>query len=127
MPGDRASPNLPYPAQIEAYGGGGFRFAGMSHRGSLLCLPSGVWAIGVAAADAIGETELALIFASAPPIEHLLIGTGRDPWLTPHALDKRFRARGIVPETMTTGPAVRTYNLLLSEGRRIGALLIAVD
>jgi len=127
MPGDRASPNLPYPAQIETYGAGGFRFAGMSHRGSLLCLSNGIWAIDLVAAEAIGEAELALIFASAPPIEHLLIGTGRDPWLTPQALDKRFRARGIVPETMTTGPAVRTYNLLLSEGRRIGALLIAVD
>jgi uncharacterized protein len=127
MPGERANPNLPYPAQIEAYGEGGFRFAGMSHRGSLLCLPNGVWAIDLVAADAIGEAELALIFASTPPIEHLLIGTGRGPWLAPHALDKRLRARGIVPETMTTGPAVRTYNLLLSEGRRIGALLIAVE
>lgn len=127
MPGERASPNLPHPAQIEAYGAGGFRFAGMSHRGSLLCLPNGIWAIDIAAPDAIGEEELALIFASAPPIEHLLIGTGRAPWLTPQALDKRLRAHGIVPETMTTGPAVRTYNLLLAEGRRIGALLIAVE
>ena len=32
------------PAPIDAYGNGGFRFAGMSHRGSLLCLPDGIWA-----------------------------------------------------------------------------------
>ncbi|MFZ1885523.1 MAG: MTH938/NDUFAF3 family protein [Rhodoplanes sp.] len=128
MPGERAAPpHLPYPALIDAYGAGGFRFAGMSHRGSLLCLPNGIWAIDVAAPDAIGETELALILASAPPIEHLLIGTGQDPWLAPDALDTRLRARGIVPETMATGAAVRTYNLLLAEGRRIGALLVAVD
>ena len=128
MSGERAAtPHLPYAAQIEAYGAGGFRFAGMSHRGSLLCLPNGIWAIDVAAPDAIGETELALILASVPPIEHLLIGTGRDPWLAPDALDMRLRARGIVPETMATGAAVRTYNLLLAEGRRIGALLVAVD
>ena len=37
-------PHLPQPAPIEAYGKGGFRFGGMSHRGSLLCLPDGIWA-----------------------------------------------------------------------------------
>lgn len=126
MVGD-ARPHLPYPAAIEAYGAGGFRFAGMSHRGSLLCLPNGIWAIDVDAPDAIGETELDLILASAPPIEHLLIGTGQDPWFAPDALDTRLRAHGIVPETMATGAAVRTYNLLLAEGRRVGALLVAVD
>jgi uncharacterized protein len=95
MPGERAAPpHLPYPALIDAYGAGGFRFAGMSHRGSLLCLPNGIWAIDVAAPDAIGETELALILASAPPIEHLLIGTGQDAWLAPATLDTRLRARG---------------------------------
>ena len=38
------APHLPRPAPIESYGNGGFRFAGMSHRGSLLCLPDGSWA-----------------------------------------------------------------------------------
>ena len=120
---ERASRHLPYPAAIEAYGGG----AGMSHRGSLLCLPNGIWAVDIAAPDAIGEVELALVLASMPPIEHLLIGTGRDSWLPPDGLSTRLRAQGIVPEAMATGAAVRTYNLLLAEGRRIGALLLAVD
>ena len=38
------APHLPRPALIDAYGDGGFRFAGMSHRGSLLCFPDGIWA-----------------------------------------------------------------------------------
>ena len=38
------APHLPTPAPIDAYGNGGFRFGGMSHRGSLLCFPDGVWA-----------------------------------------------------------------------------------
>ena len=121
-----ARPHLPYPAAIEAYGDGGFRFAGMSHRGSILCLPNGVWAIRIAAPDAIGEAEIGLILASVPPIEHLLIGVGRDPWMLPNAIAECLRAQGIVGEAMTTGPAVRTYNQLLAEGRRVGALLIAV-
>ncbi|MGZ8368192.1 MAG: Mth938-like domain-containing protein [Rhodoplanes sp.] len=124
---ERAAPNLPYPAQIEAYGAGGFRFAGMSHRGSLLCLPNGIWGIDVAVPDAIGEGELALVLASTPPIEHLLIGTGRNPWLMPESLRARLRTQGIVVETMSTRAAVHTYNQLLAEGRRIGALLLAVE
>ena len=34
-------PHLPQAAAIDAYGKGGFRFADMSHRGSILCLPDG--------------------------------------------------------------------------------------
>ena len=123
---DRASPHLPRPAAIDNYGNGGFRFAGMSHRGSILCLPDGVWAVAVEAPDAIGDEELALIIDAVPAVEHLLIGTGCDPWLLPAAMRAHLRAHGIVAETMSTGAAVRTYNQLLAEGRRVGALLIAV-
>ena len=35
--------HFPGRAPIEAYGDGGFRFADMSHRGSLLCVPSGIY------------------------------------------------------------------------------------
>jgi hypothetical protein len=38
------APHLPRSAPIEAYGKGGFVFAEMSHRGSLLCLPEAIWA-----------------------------------------------------------------------------------
>ena len=39
---------FPGRAPIEAYGNGGFRFADMSHRGSILALPSGIEAWPVA-------------------------------------------------------------------------------
>ncbi|MHB1111361.1 MAG: Mth938-like domain-containing protein, partial [Devosia sp.] len=42
-----AEGHYPYQAPIDAYGNGGFRFAGMSHRGSLLCLPTGMRAWNV--------------------------------------------------------------------------------
>jgi uncharacterized protein len=38
-----------------------------------------------------------------------------------------LREHGIVSESMTTGAAVRTWNMLLVERRRVGALLIAVE
>jgi uncharacterized protein len=125
-----ADPHLPNPAPIEAYGNGGFRFAGMSHRGSLLCLPNGIWASPVAAAGEIDEAVLARVLNPASPegaIDHFLIGTGRDFLAMPAPLREAFRARRIVLESMSTGAAVRTYNILLGERRRIGALLLAVD
>jgi uncharacterized protein len=124
---DRDSPHLPHAAEIEAYGKGGFRFGGMSHRGSLLCVPDGIWPCPAGGPQDIDEASLALVFAATPPVEHCLIGSGRDPWLLPRPLAARFAERGIAVETMTTGAAVRTYNILMGERRRIAALLIAVD
>jgi uncharacterized protein len=124
---DRDRPHLPYPAPIDAYGDGGFRFAGMSHRGSLLCLPSGIWASSVTTPAGIDETSLALVLNETPGIEYCLIGTGSEPWIMPSTVRELFQQQHIVAETMTTGAAVRTYNILLDERRRIAALLIAVD
>jgi uncharacterized protein len=122
---ERDSPHLPHPAAIEAYGKGGFRFAGMSHRGSLVCLPDGIWPCPARRPQDIDMATLALILAA--PVDHCVIGTGRDPWTLPRELMARFVARSIAVETMATGSAVMTYNILLGERRRIAALLIAVD
>ena len=119
-------PHLPQPAQIEAYGNGGLRFGGVSHRGSLLCFPDGVWAWPVASADEIGEDTLARFFTRAPMLHYVLLGTGPDLWPLPDALRQRFRALRLTVETMPTGAAVRTYNVLLAERRPVGAGLIAV-
>jgi uncharacterized protein len=123
---DPQSPHLPQAAEIDAYGRGGFRFAGMSHRGSLLCLPDGIWPSPVTTPQEIDERALALVLAAEPRLDHCLIGTGRDPWLLPRDLAALFAERGIAVETMTTGAAVRTYNILVAERRHIAALLIAV-
>jgi uncharacterized protein len=127
MPAGTDTPRLPYPAPIEAYGKGGFRFAGMSHRGSLLCLPSGIRAWPVAAPEEITEQSLATAFAEAERIGVLLIGTGRGAWTMPDALRLRFHALGLSVEATRTGTAVSTYNILLGEGRRVAAALIAVE
>ena len=119
-------PHLPQAAAIDAYGKGGFRFAGMSHRGSILCLPAGIWAWPVAAPDEITEQTLARALASRD-VELFLVGTGKMPWLMPEALRWRFRDARIGVEVTPTGAAVRTYNILFGERRRVGAALIAVD
>jgi uncharacterized protein len=122
-----AHPHFPRPAEIEVYGRGGFRFAGMSHRGSLLCLPSGVWGWEVSRVSQIDEAALARVLADAAEIGLFLLGTGMErlPLADPLAL--RLRQAGITAEAMSTGQAANTYNILLGEGRRVAAGLIAVD
>jgi uncharacterized protein len=122
-----AEPHLPYSAPIEAYGKGGFRFAGMSHRGSLLCLPDGIWPWPVPAPDALTEELLGHVFERAGSLDLFLLGTGRDPWIVPDALRTRFRELGLRWEAMPTSAAIRTYNVLVAEGRRVAAGLIAAD
>jgi len=121
------TPHLPRVAPIDAYGKGGFRFAGMSHRGSLLCLPSGIWAWPVVRPEDINESALARVFSEATQIELFLLGTGGAMRAMPDELRWRFRDHRIALEVMQTGAAVRTYNIVLGESRRAAAGLIAVD
>ena len=121
------APHLPIPAPIDAYGNGGFRFGGMSHRGSLLCFPDGMWAWPVTSIAELNEASLAPALAHAGAIDVFLIGGGRDPWVLPAPLRALFRERAISVDVMATGAAVRTYNILLAENRRAGVGLIAVD
>ena len=120
-------PHLPRQALIDAHGAGGFRFAGMSHRGSLLCLPDGIWAWPVADIAALTDDHLALVFARADDLDFFILGTGPAAWTAPERLRTRFRDVHISLDTMTTGPAVRTYNVMVMESRRVGAGLIAID
>jgi uncharacterized protein len=121
------APHLPRQALIDAHGGGGFRFAGLSHRGSLLCLPDGIWAWPVGAPAELSDEALTLVFARAANVDFFIVGTGGAPWIMPESLRTRFWEAHIAVDTMTTGPAVRTYNVMLMEGRRVGAGLIAVE
>jgi uncharacterized protein len=119
--------HFPGRAAIDSYGGGGFRFAGMSHKGSLMALPSGIWAWAPRSAREIDEASLARAIAERTEIDILVIGTGRDPVPLPEALRTRLRELGLRFDTMPTAAAASTYNVLLSDGRRAAAAMIAVD
>ncbi|HTV67011.1 MAG TPA: MTH938/NDUFAF3 family protein [Rhizobiaceae bacterium] len=119
--------HFPGRAPIEAYGNGGFRFAGMSHKGSLLCLPSGVHGWEPGGANALKPADFARVIAEARDIEILLVGMGREIRTLGAELRAAFKAAGIAADPMTTGAAVRTYNVLLAEDRAVAAALLAVD
>ncbi len=114
---------------IEAYGAGGFRFAGMSHRGSILATPSGVRAIAPLSFAEVDAETLAPLFeemtAHPRSIEILVIGTGEKFAPLGAALRERLKRAGLRFETMATGPAARLYNVLFAEDRRVAAILIA--
>ncbi|MCA6120480.1 Mth938-like domain-containing protein [Bradyrhizobium sp. WSM 1704] len=120
------APHLPRSAPIEAYGKGGFAFADMSHRGSLLCLPDSMWAWPVTGPREIDEYSLQKVFAAANAIDTLIVGTGNEVWVPPKRLREALRAVHVVLDAMQTGPAIRTYNVMLGERRRVAAALIAV-
>jgi uncharacterized protein len=120
-------PHFPGRAPIDGYGQGGFRFAGMSHRGSLLIVPSGIYAWDVFSPQEITEQSLARVFAQATEIDLLMIGSGRDPIALPAKLRERCKEAKISVDIQPTGGAASTYNVLLDEGRRVAAALIAVS
>lgn len=118
---------LPGRHVIEGYGGGGFRFGGMSHRGSILALPSGIKAWGAIAPQDISIESLAPVFDEVPgTIEHLLVGTGLTLMPVEPSLRKKLRDMGMTVEPMATGAAARTFSILLAEDRRVAAALLAV-
>ena len=121
------SARYPGRAPIDAYGNGGFRFADMSHRGSILCLPSGIYAWSATNAEQLDAAAFAPVFAEREKLGLVILGTGRRQILPGPELRRAFVDVNIALEAMDTGAAARTYNVLLAEGRPLGAALIAVD
>jgi len=114
---------FPGRATIDAYGNGGFRFAGMSHRGSILLLPGGIhaWRHG----EELSPEDFAMVFAARGEIDMFLLGTGAEMRRPPKPVREAFASRGLGLDFMNTGAAVATYNILLAENRKVAAALVA--
>ena len=105
---------------VDSYGPGFFRIGGAVHGGPLLILPvTGLtpWT---------GLADPAPLLAAADRIDVLFIGMGADIAPLDRALRTALETAGIGVEVMATPPACRTDNVLLAEGRRIGAALLPV-
>lgn len=126
MTGPAGEAFLPRQVAVDGYGDAFFHFAGMSHRGSILALPSGIRGWAPERMGEIDAAALAPVLAEARSMELLLIGTGKDPAHLKEPLKQLLREQGLRFELMPTPPAASTYNVLLAEGRRVGAALIAL-
>ncbi len=107
------------PPPIDGYGPGFFRVAGVLRRGPLAMLPAGD-------ADWAGLPDIAPFLAEADSIDVLFLGMGAQIRALDPGLRAALDAAGIGVEIMATPPACRTYNVLLSEGRRIAAGLLPI-
>jgi uncharacterized protein len=119
-------PHYPGRPLIDAYGNGGFRFADMSHQGSILILPSGVYGWHPDTFADFNMDDFMPLFEESAKVDFLLLGTGEDHQIVPASLHTKMRSHGINLDIMSTGAAARTWNVVLSEKRRFAAALIAV-
>lgn len=122
----RLSAATPGRQYIQSYGGGGFRVSGVVWRGSIVVFATRTIAWPVVAFAEASEAGFAAIFAKSPAPEVLLIGTGPQLEPLPAPLRAQFRAAQIAVDTMDTGAACRTFGLLVGEGRRVAAALVAL-
>lgn len=123
------TPLIPQGKQIiDGYGEGGFRISGQRIEGSVIVFPDKVatWNVADAGLLSAGSLETVSAAGRAGTVELLLIGTGARMTRIEGALRQALRADGVVVEAMDTGAACRTYNVLMAEGRRVAAALIAV-
>ncbi|MWD29469.1 hypothetical protein E0K89_018480 [Aquicoccus sp. SCR17] len=104
---------------VDGYGPGFFRVAGEVHEGALCLAPTGRGGWG-------GYDDVETLLALKDRIDVLFIGTGADMAYLPRAFRERLEAEEMAIEAMATGPACRTYNVLLSEGRRVALAALPV-
>ncbi|MBO0334652.1 Mth938-like domain-containing protein [Sneathiella sp. CAU 1612] len=111
---------------INGYGDGGFRVSGVRYEGSVLILPEKTESWSLTDIEALSLDSLDSLAQNSDEIDILLIGCGEGMAFIEDDIRASLRAKGVVIDAMSTGAAVRTYNVLLLERRRVAAALIAV-
>lgn len=111
---------------IHGYGDGGFRVSAERYEGSVIVTRDAVFPLTASRVSDVNVEALASVLAADSGVEVMLLGCGQRMEMVPKELKAAFRARGIGIEPMDTGAACRTFNVLLSEDRRVAAALIAV-
>lgn len=109
---------------VQSYGEGGFRVSGRRYQGSILVLPDKTETWPIEAMADLSLRSLTPIMEAEPAVELLIIGCGPTFALAPVTLREVLKSKKIGVETMDTGAACRTYNVLAGEGRRVAAALI---
>ena len=111
---------------VESYGDWQFKVSGQQFQGSVLVLPDRSEAWPVTRFEDITAESLKTV-SETGAVEVLLLGCGPRMLMIPQELRAAMREKGVALEAMDTGAACRTYNVLLSEGRTVGAALIAIE
>ena len=111
---------------IASYGPGRFSVSKEIYQGSIIVFPERAYAWPVGEVGEISVENLAPVLVADPAVEILLIGCGEKMQRVPEPLLQALRDKSIGVDVMDTGAACRTFNLVLGEGRRVAAALIAL-
>lgn len=111
---------------VDAYGDGGFRLAEQRFEGSVIVTPLGLYPWAPKSVEEITPVSLAPIVEAIGRFDFVIIGSGAETMRLPPDARRRLESQAIFPDVMATGSACRTYNLMLSENRRVAAAFIAV-
>ena len=111
---------------IEAYRTGHFRISGIDYANSVIVTPERIYPWDPAGADRLSLEDFATVIAAEPPVDVLLIGCGVRTMPLAHGIRQGLREAGIGADAMDTGAACRTYNVLVSENRRVAAALMVL-
>ena len=104
---------------VDGYGPGFFRIGGDVYEGASVVLPSGIAPWG-------GFEDAQTMIDAADAIDVVFIGTGAEIVYIPAEFRKALEDAGLGVEVMSSPTACRTYNVVLSEGRRVGLALLPV-
>lgn len=105
---------------VDSYGPGFFRVGGIVHHGAVIVSGAGVSGWG-------GWDDASSLLALAEHVDVIFVGTGAEIAHMPPAFRAQMDAAGLAVEAMASPAACRTYNVLLSEGRRVALAALAVD
>jgi len=118
-PGDRSL--------IQAYGNGGFKISEHRFKGSVFVLEKSVIQVPLASLDDLESAHLSALTDGGTGTDILLVGCGDEAGKLNQVQRDHLSRAGIAVDLMNTGAACRTFNFLQAEGRRVAALLIAVE
>lgn len=122
------TPLIPEGRQIiQSYAGGRFKVSGQFYTDPIIVSPTatGNWNAPSSFMD-LTEVDFSQIVEMARDVDVFILGTGNRGEFFPPALRTVLKAKGLSVETMDTGAACRTYNVLMAEGRRVVAALLPV-
>ncbi len=119
---------LPGRHPIDSFGNGGFRLGGVSHQGSLLISASGTRALEIKSVAELQPSHVGSSYRRKIRERHVADWHRREIcYRCLKLVADALRSANINYDVMNTNAAVRTYNVVLAEDRRVSAILIAVD
>lgn len=121
-----AKPRFDGQPLVDAYGDGGFRLAGQRFEGSIIVTPLGLYPWAPKSLAGVTPGSVAPLIEASADFDFLIVGAGEILTRLPDAARQRLESAGLFADLMPTSPACRTYNLMLSENRRVAAAFIAV-